>query len=188
MTDWLHSVRTDGLPYIHCIALHCIVLHCIVLHCIVRIALHCITCILTERNVNSMHVCSWIVPSVTFTNSRANSLRANKSDGNFHSFRCITPVFWCVCLSVLVCNIFCWLYGRTKSVRPYIEISIHWAIGHRFNSFPLNKKSDGNFTFSSVNWRSQFLQMDYPRGFCVFVCICLCFCQNIFIESSSTWT
>jgi hypothetical protein len=70
MTDWLHSVRTDGLPYIHCIALHCIALHCIALYCIVLHLLYCIAlhCIAYWLNVMLIvrHVCSWIVPSVTF--------------------------------------------------------------------------------------------------------------------------
>jgi hypothetical protein len=60
MTDDFIPLRTDGLPYIHCIALHCIALcitlYCIVLHCIALRALHYVRalhCILTERNVNS---------------------------------------------------------------------------------------------------------------------------------------
>jgi hypothetical protein len=76
MTDWLHSVRTDGLPlHTLCIAftlcalcaLHCIVLHCIALHYIHCIALR-IYCIAYWLNVMLIvrHVCSWIVPSVTF--------------------------------------------------------------------------------------------------------------------------
>jgi hypothetical protein len=59
MTDWLHSVRTDGLPntLVRCIALRIILLralHCIALRCITCCALRFITCIHTElNNVNS---------------------------------------------------------------------------------------------------------------------------------------
>jgi hypothetical protein len=43
-----------------------------------------------------------------------------------------------LCLSVFVCNLFFGSAGRTKSVRPYIEISIR-QLSVTFN------KSDGNF-------------------------------------------
>jgi hypothetical protein len=121
----LHS-RTDG--HIHCIAfaLHCIVLHCITLYCIALhcyciacITLHYVTCIALHTYWTVMlivrHVCSWIVPSVTF----------NK----FFAIECITSdricVFVCLCLSV---TFFFWL--RTSDGQTYLlyatELKLNW--------------------------------------------------------------
>jgi hypothetical protein len=117
MTDWLHSVRTDGLPHtlLHCIALHCIVLHCIaftirtcITHCI---ALHCITYWLNVMLI-VRHVCSWIVPSVTF-----NSLPLN-----FTSDR-ICVLFVCVCPSRFLAPDLRW----TDSYWLYAtELKLNW--------------------------------------------------------------
>jgi hypothetical protein len=116
MTDWLHYGRTDfvhTLHYIalplHCIALHCIV-HCIALHYITYIAyVHYITCIAYWLNVMLLrHVCSWIVPSVTF----------KLMPLNVASDRICVSV--CVCLSVA----FFWL--RT-SVRTDLLTVCDWT-------------------------------------------------------------
>jgi hypothetical protein len=94
---WFIHGRTDTYIalHLHCIALHCIALHCIALHCIALHCVHYITlryvhCIAYILNVMLIvrHVCSWIVPSVTFVNS----LPLN-----------VLPPIGSVCLSVCVC-------------------------------------------------------------------------------------
>jgi hypothetical protein len=88
-----------------------------------------------------------------------------------------------VCLCLFVTFFVPCTDGRSPSVRtlrfPSTELSVH-----RFNSLPLNKKSDGNFTFSDVNLMFSIPSDVLPQGFCVFVCVCLCFCQTFFLSHS----
>jgi hypothetical protein len=118
MTDWLHSVRTDGLPlHCTCIALHCIVLlHCIVVLCIALhyialhcIALHCIAAYWLNVMLIVRHVCSWIVPSVTFN---------------------VLPPIGSVCLFVVfVRQLFFGSgppYGRTDLLLYATELKLNW--------------------------------------------------------------
>jgi hypothetical protein len=106
MTDWLHSVRTDGLPYIHYIALHCIALRCIALRYI-ALRTHCI---LTEQCT----ACLLLLPSVTF-----NWMYYLRSDLCF------------VCLSVTYFfSFFVWDL-RTETGRltvPATELKLNWNI------------------------------------------------------------
>jgi hypothetical protein len=138
MTDWLHSVRTDGFVHtLHCIALcivllvlclhcmHCIVL-CIALHCI-ALWLHCITtehCItwLIERNVNStalfvLELCH---------RSRLIFLLLNKFKSKFFAINVLpfdrNCLFVCLCLSV---TFFFWLRtDRRQTICDWTETKL----------------------------------------------------------------
>jgi hypothetical protein len=126
--NWLTSFRTDGRTSIR-ITLHCIVLHYIALHCIACITcialrvLHCtLHCIAYWLNVMLIvrHVCSWIVPSVTF--------KTYKFKSKFFAINYGLRSDLCVSVS-FVCNVFLAPDLRTDG-QTYLlyatELKLNW--------------------------------------------------------------
>jgi hypothetical protein len=146
MTDWLHSVRTDGLP-LHCIivTLHtCIV----VLHAC--IALYWLNVMLIVRH------CSWIVPSVTFNKFNTDKLSAIPQ-WCITSDRICVSVFFCVCFFFFLVGTsvrtdrLTWLYAtELKLTGNNWNLSVHpWH-----HSYIQTKRKKKNWNLSVHPWHS----------------------------------